>query len=52
MTNIRFMSAYYTLMPRMKSNGPYPDKFMNPMAGSYGIYPRLRSWTLGVNLSF
>jgi hypothetical protein len=31
---------------------PYPDKFMNPMAGSYGKYPNLRKWTLGVNLSF
>ena len=31
---------------------PYPDKFMNPMAGSYGTYPNLRSWTIGVNLSF
>ena len=31
---------------------PYPDKFMNPMAGSYGKYPNLRKWTVGVNLSF
>ncbi|MBR1547113.1 MAG: TonB-dependent receptor [Prevotella sp.] len=31
---------------------PYPDKFMNPMAGSFGKYPNLRKWTLGVNLSF
>jgi hypothetical protein len=31
---------------------PYPDKFMNPMAGSYGTYPNLRKWTVGVNLSF
>lgn len=31
---------------------PYPDKFMNPMAGSYGSYPNLRKWTVGVNLSF
>ena len=31
---------------------PYPDKFMNPMAGSYGKYPTLRKWTVGVNLSF
>ncbi len=31
---------------------PYPDKFMNPMAGSYGAYPNLRKWTVGVNLSF
>ena len=31
---------------------PYPDKFMNPMAGSYGNYPNLRKWTVGVNLSF
>ena len=31
---------------------PYPDKFMNPMAGSYGSYPTLRKFTVGVNLSF
>ena len=31
---------------------PYPDKFMNPMAGSFGTYPNLRKWTIGVNLSF
>ena len=31
---------------------PYPDKFMSPMAGTYGNYPNLRSWTVGVNLSF
>ena len=31
---------------------PYPDKFMNPMAGTYGSYPNLRKWTVGVNLSF
>ena len=31
---------------------PYPDSFTNPMAGSYGSYPNLRKWTVGVNLSF
>lgn len=31
---------------------PYPDKFMSPMAGTYGTYPNLRSWNIGVNLSF
>lgn len=31
---------------------PYPDKFTSPLAGSYGAYPNLRKWTLGVNLSF
>ena len=31
---------------------PYPDKFMSPMAGSFGTYPNLRSWTIGINLSF
>lgn len=31
---------------------PYPDNFMNPMAGSYGNYPNLRKFTVGVNLSF
>ena len=29
-----------------------PDKFFNPMAGTYGSYPNLRKWTIGVNLSF
>jgi hypothetical protein len=31
---------------------PYPDKFTSPMAGTYGAYPTLRKWTIGVNLSF
>ena len=31
---------------------PYPDNFMDPMAGNYGSYPNLRKITLGVNLSF
>ena len=31
---------------------PYPDHFTTPMAGSYGAYPNLRKWTIGVNLSF
>ena len=31
---------------------PYPDKFWSPLAGSYGNYPALRQWNLGVNVSF
>ena len=31
---------------------PYPDKFTSPLAGTYGSYPNLRKWTVGVNLSF
>ncbi len=31
---------------------PYPEKFMSNMAGSYGTYPTLRKFTVGVNLSF
>ena len=31
---------------------PYPEKFTSPLAGSYGAYPNLRKWTLGINLSF
>ena len=31
---------------------PYPDKFTNPMAGTYGNYPNLRKWHVGVNMSF
>ena len=32
-------------------HNPYPDNFMDPMC-SYGSYPRLRKWTIGVNLTF
>ena len=31
---------------------PYPDKFTNPMAGTYGNYPNLRKFDVGVNMSF
>lgn len=31
---------------------PYPDHFMSPMAGTYGNYPNLRKFTVGVNLTF
>ncbi len=31
---------------------PYPDNYSNPMAGSFGRYPALRKWTVGVNLTF
>lgn len=31
---------------------PYPDNFTSPMAGTYGNYPNLRKWTVGVNLTF
>ena len=31
---------------------PYPDNFYSPYAGTYGNYPNLRKWTLGVNVSF
>ena len=31
---------------------PYPDHFTNPVAGTYGSYPNLRKWTIGVNLTF
>ncbi len=31
---------------------PYPDNFTSPMAGTYGNYPNLRKFTVGVNLSF
>lgn len=31
---------------------PYPDNFIDPMAGSYGNYPNLRTITAGVNISF
>jgi hypothetical protein len=30
---------------------PYPDNFMDPMS-TYGAYPTLRKFTIGVNLSF
>ncbi|MDO4758699.1 MAG: TonB-dependent receptor [Rikenellaceae bacterium] len=31
---------------------PYPDNFMSTLAGSYGNYPNLRNWTIGINVSF
>lgn len=31
---------------------PYPDNFMNSWAGSYGKYPNLRKYTIGINISF
>jgi TonB-linked SusC/RagA family outer membrane protein len=31
---------------------PYPDHFMDPLGGTYGNYPTLRTITLGVNVSF
>lgn len=31
---------------------PYPDHFMDPMAGGYNSYPNLRKITVGLNLSF
>ncbi len=30
---------------------PYPDKFIDPMM-SYGVYPTLRKFTVGLNVSF
>ena len=30
---------------------PYPDNCIDPMS-SYGVYPTLRKWTIGVNISF
>lgn len=31
---------------------PNPDNFIDPLAGSYGSYPNLRRFTLGLNVSF
>ncbi|MDD4991240.1 MAG: TonB-dependent receptor [Paludibacter sp.] len=31
---------------------PYPDHFIDPMAGDYGKYPNLRKITIGVNVTF
>ncbi len=31
---------------------PFPKKFMDPMAGSYGAYPTLRKFTIGLNVTF
>lgn len=31
---------------------PYPENFMDSWAGSYGKYPNLRKFTLGVNITF
>ena len=31
---------------------PYPDNFMDSWSGSYGKYPNLRKYSIGVNISF
>ena len=31
---------------------PYPKHFMDPMAASYGSYPSLRKFTIGLNVTF
>lgn len=31
---------------------PYPDNFIDPLSGTYGNYPTLRTVSLGVNVSF
>jgi len=31
---------------------PYPDNFTDPLSGTYGNYPTLRTVTVGVNVSF
>jgi len=31
---------------------PYPDNFIDPLSGTYGNYPTLRTITMGVNVSF
>jgi TonB-linked SusC/RagA family outer membrane protein len=31
---------------------PYPDHYIDPMSGSYGSYPHLRTLTMGLNVSF
>lgn len=31
---------------------PYPDNFIDTLSGTYGSYPAMRKFTLGVNVSF
>lgn len=31
---------------------PYPDDFYSAYSGTYGNYPNLRRWTLGINVTF
>jgi hypothetical protein len=31
---------------------PYPDNFIDPLSGTYGSYPTLRTITVGINVSF
>jgi TonB-linked outer membrane protein, SusC/RagA family len=31
---------------------PYPDNFIDPLSGTYGNYPTLRTITMGINVSF
>ncbi len=48
-SNVRFNVTATNLL---SFYNPYPDKFMDPMSGSYGKYPNLRTVTIGVNVSF
>ncbi|MBO5549691.1 MAG: TonB-dependent receptor [Prevotella sp.] len=49
---IKRLSFNVTAQNVINFYNPYPDKFISPMGGTYGNYPALRQWTLGVNLSF
>ena len=42
----------FTVQNVINFYNPYPDNFMSPMSGTYGNYPNLRKYSLGVNVSF
>ena len=48
-SNVRFNVTATNLL---SFYNPYPDNFIDPMSGSYGKYPTLRTVTIGVNVSF
>ena len=42
----------FTVQNVLSFYNPYPDNFIDPLSGSYGSYPNMRRFTLGVNVSF
>ncbi len=49
LSNVRFNVTGQNLI---NFYNPYPNNFYSPLAGSYGSYPTLRTWTIGVNVGF
>ena len=47
----RECSNFFFLENLLSFYNPYPDNFIDPMT-TYGNYPTLRKFTIGVNLTF